>query len=121
MSSSYGIDSFIMGMPGIGLLALPILIGFLAAPVGRRWIACLPGTCGIVFFAIACTASLYTTGKSDVPGYLFMAAMGGAALLVVPSILVLRNKWLGAFHLLTISGLLFIFFVGAMAISHDWL
>jgi hypothetical protein len=121
MSSSYGIDSFIMGMPGIGLLVLPLLIGFFAAPANRRWISCSPGVLGIASFALACAISPYTTHDSDFAVYLFMGAVCTAALLITPSVIVLRNKWLGAFHLLSLSGLLFLFFVGGMAITHDWL
>lgn len=121
MSSSYGVDAFIQGMPGLALLALPILVGFLNGAAGRRLMACLPGIVGIVGFAAACAASPYTSKNSTLVQYSFLALSCLALFAIAPAILALRNRWLGCFHLMTLVGLVFLYFVGGMAISHDWL
>jgi hypothetical protein len=121
MGSSNGIAEFIMGMPGIGLLSIPLLVGFLGAKTNRRLIACAPGIMSITAFALACAVSQFTAYGASLVGYVYMAVMLIALAFVVPAILALHNRALGFFHLLTLSGQVFLFFVGAMAISHDWL
>jgi hypothetical protein len=121
MSSSYGVFAFIQGVPGIALIALPLVIGVLGTPPGRRVWAFAPGLIAITTFTIACAVSPHTSSNSTLAGYIFTASMGLALISIIPALLALRNRWLGFFHLLTAAGLLFLFFVGAMALSHDWI
>jgi hypothetical protein len=108
------------GIPGLVLLGVALVAVFLAATPNRRFAACSPGLAALLTF---CASSViagipgieHFTAAEYVP---FVGLLVTLALLV-PSTLALRNKWLGALHLLTAAAALYLAFIAGLVISHD--
>ena len=92
------------------------------ASQGRRLIACSPSLAALAVFAISCiVAGLPGVEHRPLVEYVPLLGLLLTIVLFVPSTLSLRNRWFGLIHLLTLAGALLSWFVGAMAITHDWL
>ena len=122
MDTSYVFLSAEQAAPGLILVALPIAFLAYGAKPSRRLLACLPGLASLGVFLVACVlGGMNSHGVPDALEYAHFAAVVISALLVAPAIAALRNRWLGLLHVSTLAGTAYLFFVGAMAISHDWL
>jgi hypothetical protein len=122
VDSIYASEAIIAGLPGVAASLMPLFPLAHFARANRRLLACAPGIVSSVVFLFACVASGWTThGAPTAIVYGYTILMVLAVALIAPSTLSLRNKWIGLVHLVTIPGMLFCWFVGGMAITHDWL
>ena len=106
----------------IGLLALTVSFPAfaLAASPGRRLRASAPSLAAtLVFFASCLMAGVSGIEASQIAEFLPLAGFGVAVVLVAPSTLALRWRWLGLLHLLTAAAVAYLWFVATLAISHD--
>jgi hypothetical protein len=108
------------GMPGVGALLGPVPFLIFFSESRRRLVACTPALLALAIFFIGCVTSGFSTRAPDVVQYAYTAAMAFTALMVLPSLYALRNKWVALLHLFTFAGIAFLWFVGAMALAHDW-
>ena len=114
-----GLEEFALGLV---LLLLPVPFLLFGARQGRELIAGSPGLFGAVVYVTAFLASFWTRPPvSDAIQWLHTLASAVPLLLLVPSVLALRRKWLSMVHLLTLAGALWSWFTGAMFIAHDGL
>jgi hypothetical protein len=122
MDWSYAFSSIGEAWLGLAGLLLPTPVLAAAALRHRRLVAASPGLLGAAFFvALAVVSGATTISGTSLLGYLPLVALLCCVVLVPFSVMALRNKWLGLFHVLTIAGGLFAMFITAMAIAHDWL
>ena len=117
----YASEAVIQGMPGVGCLLLPVPFLAYFSTAGRRLLACAPALVALAAFLIACIASGWTSHAPDIAHYVYVAAMALAAVGIFPSLHALRNKWVALLHLSTFAGVAFLWFVGSMALAHDWI
>ena len=107
---------------GLVLLILPVPFLLLGARQGRKLVAGSPGLFGAVVYITAFLASFWTKPPvSDSIQWLHTLASAIPLLLLAPSVLALRSKWLSVMHLATLAGVLWSWFIGAMFIAHDGL
>jgi hypothetical protein len=118
MDWTYVWDAVGQAMPGLILLALPVPVLWMRAKPGKEVLACSPCFSGAVLFLIVFVLS--GIGPSDLI-ILPTVAFAVGILLLVPSVMALPKKIFGLAHILTILGLSLMWYVGAMALSHDWL
>jgi hypothetical protein len=118
MDWNYAWGAIEQAVPGLLLMAIPIPLFWIWSKPDKKFLACSPGVIGTFLFLVVFVLS--GVGPSDLI-VLPTIALGVATLLVAPSILALRKKALGFAHIFTILGSALTWFVGAMAVSHDWL
>jgi hypothetical protein len=122
MDWSYSLFTAEQGLLGIYPLFAALLALLMAASPGRKVVATSPIWVGLATFAISCIAAgLSGVEHRPLVGYFPLLSLLATVVLIVPSTLSLRRRWLGAIHLLTLSGALLSCFVASMAIAHDWL
>ena len=108
------------GIPGLLVLASMLPIFALAASAGRRLRASSASLSCLAAFPISCLlAGLPGIETSQVGGVIPLAGLAVTVVLLVPSVLALRWRWFGLLHLLTVAAAAYLWFIGALAISHD--
>lgn len=108
------------GIPGlVGLtVILPALI--LSATPNLKLKASAAGISSLLFFAASClVAGIPDIESSQLAGYFPLAGLVVTIVLVGPSVLALRWRWVGVLHLLTVAAAAYLWFVGSLVISHD--
>ncbi|MFC7301089.1 hypothetical protein [Cognatiluteimonas weifangensis] len=114
-----GLEEFALGL---ALLLLPVPFLLFGAHQGHKLLAGSPGLFAAVVYVTAFLASFWTRPPaSDAIQWLHTLASAVPLLLLVPSVLALRSKWLSVVHLLTLAGVIWSWFIGAMFIAHDGL
>jgi hypothetical protein len=122
MDWSYAAMAVQQGASGLVAIVLPIPFLALSSLQGRKIAACSPGIAAVGLFFITCIVSgLITLDSPEYLNYFPSVGLLIAAILFVPSVLALRRRWVGLLHMLTLAGALFVWFVGSMAVAHDWL
>jgi hypothetical protein len=107
---------------GACLLLLPSPLLAWGAKEDRRLVAAAPGVLGFTLFTLAFAHLHLAAGEaSDLAQSAYGIGAVAAALLLVPSALSLRNRWLGVLHLATLAGVLWSWFIGAMLLARDGL
>ncbi|WP_457098131.1 hypothetical protein [Lysobacter sp. P5_B9] len=105
---------------GLALLLSPVPLLLFGARQGRKLAASSPGLFGAGIYITAFLASPWTRPPvSDSVQWLHTLASAIPLLLLVPSVLALRSKWLSVVHLVTLAGVLWSWFIGALFIVHD--
>jgi len=120
MDSSFALFAIGEGAPGLLVLAATLPVLALAAKPDRKLLASSASLAGLATFALA---SLLAGSQPGHPPELAQAVplVGSAAALVllVPSALALKRRWLGAMHLLTLVALGYLFLIGSLVLSGD--
>lgn len=107
---------------GAALLLLPVPVLALGAREGRKLLAAAPGVVSFALFVLA-FAQLHLARReaSDLLQSAYGIGAVVAATLLLPSVLNLRSRWLGLVHLVTLAGVLWSWFIGAMLLARDGL
>jgi hypothetical protein len=105
---------------GACLLLIPASLLALGAREGRRLLAAAPGVLSFILFSLAFAHLHLASGAASEPiPSVYFIGLAVALLLLVPSVLSLRNRWLGLVHIATVAGILWSFFIGAMLLARD--
>ena len=108
------------GVPGLVLLGISLAAVIFSATPNRTFVACSPGLAALLAFsASVVVAGLPGIEHSTAAEFIPIAGLLVTAALFLPSILALRNRWLGVLHLLTAVASLYLAFIASLAISHD--
>src|SRR5690349_15247457 len=100
------------GTSGLVLLGIALVAAFVAAAPSRKLVACSPGLAAcFAFFASSLLAGVPNIEHATVAEYVPIVGLLATIALLVPSILALRNKWLGALHVLTVAAALYLVFI----------
>lgn len=104
------------------LIPIPFLIGSRSKSRMSWFIVSAPGSIAAVLFLVACLASNWTSGGNFEPYWsTYQAILALAAILIVPAIFALKHRFIGFLHLGTLMGLAYLWFVGGMTLTHDWI
>ena len=108
------------GIPALLGLTASLPIFAYAAKADRRLRASSSSlTCACFFVASCFLAGVPGVEAMRLAGLLPLAGFVATLVLVVPSILALRWRWLGFLHLVTLASAAYLGFVSILAISHD--
>ena len=108
------------GLPGLVASAATLSFSAFAGRPGRKVISCSPSIAAIVVFTLCCVlAGLPAAESSSVLRYFPIVGLVVTAVLVVPSSLALKRRWLAALHIVTLAAAVYLWFVGSLAISLD--
>jgi hypothetical protein len=122
LDTPYVLGSLREGLVGIVLLLIPIPFLLDVVKPGRYFALVAPAVAATMLFVVSCVCSTWTTHKTtDVIIGVHMVAMILAMGLIVPSVAALETKSRGVFHLSTVAGTMYLWFISGMALSHDWL
>ena len=114
------------GMPGIIAAILPAAILFAAnrrASLRGRLLPVLPNIAVILAFAVAAYVSLYTTYESSsIPtiAYSLLLLFSLSLIFMTAHSFQASRIWY-VLHILTLLGTAYLWFIGGMAITHDWI
>ena len=81
----------------------------------RKLIAGAPGIVAILVFVLSCYIASLSNTDASIPFAGFLLT----ALLVIPSVLALRHRWLGLLHIITLLAALYLGVISSLAISGD--
>lgn len=123
---SYVLGALEDGLGGLLLVLAPIpLLFFLASRRHSRYevlLSVCPGLVIAALFIWVCVVSHWTTGTTfDTTYEVYTILLVVALVLVVPATGALRRKWFGLLHVATGFGAAYLWFIGGMALAHDWL
>ena len=104
------------------LIPLPFLLVSSSKSHMRRVIVSAPGLIAAVLFVMACLVSSWTSRGNFEPHWsIYQAILALSAVLIIPAIFSLERRSVGFLHLGTLLGLGYLWFVGGMTLSHDWI
>jgi hypothetical protein len=104
------------------LIPLPFLLVSGSKSHMSRLLASAPGLIAAVLFVVACLASSWTSRGNFEPHWsIYQAILGLSLALIIPAIFSLNRRAVGFLHLSTLTGLAYLWFVGGMTLSHDWI
>lgn len=108
------------GIPGLIGLAVTLPVFALAATQNRKFKATAANFFALAAFVVTCLlAGIPGIESSWLAGLFQLAGLVVTVVLIVPSVLALRWRWVGALHLLTVAAAVYLCFIGGLAISHD--
>ena len=121
MDWGYATFAVEQALPSLLVLAVPIpLLVYFAEP-RRKLLACSPNLFALIGFVLSCLMAAMPVDDWHLFEGVPLAVLVVATVMLVPSILVLRRKWLGIVHLATMAGAVFSLFVASMALARDLL
>jgi hypothetical protein len=108
------------GAPGLLVIAATLPVLALAAEPNRKLLASSAGLMGLATFTLASLLAGAQPGQSPALAQAVPLVGSAAALvLLVPSVLALKWRWLGVVHLFTLPALGYLFFIGSLVLSGD--
>ena len=119
------IQALHFGLPGLALTLGPIPFLYMTnrrAPHGELFVFLGPGLLACSLFVLACVGSEWTVSNdSQSFATIYQILLAFCATLMFPAILLLRRRWVGLLHVATLAGIAWLWLVGVMTLSHDWI
>jgi hypothetical protein len=114
------------GLPGIIAVTIPAVVLFVAnrgASLRSRLLPAMPNVVVILAFLAASYGSLYTAyGASSVPAVTFiLLLLFSLSLVFVTARSFHASRVWYVLHIVTLLGTAYLYLIGVMAISHDWI
>lgn len=111
-------SGFALGLTPLLVLLLPVPFLLRGAHTDRKLIAASPGLFGSAVYMATCLASHWSdTPVSDSILWLHSLASATPLLLLAPSFMALRSKWLSMAHLITLVGIVGAWLIGGVLID----
>jgi len=107
------------GWPSLAILGATGALFIAISLPNRQLLAGAPSITAIAVFLLSCYLATLSSSISKNLAYVPIFGLLFTALLVIPSVLALRNKWFGLLHILTLVSAAYLSFICGLAISHD--